>query len=459
MPSKTTIVTMPDSKRSLMEAIIESSPEGVVVADKQGNIVYANPSYNRINGIDAKERMGMNVLTTNPAGALANALRSRQPVLGNRHRPPGSRGEVVAHAFPIMVEGDIIGAAAFFREAGQAVEILNLLAKTQEYADVLANKIEGMGRAPYTFDSIIGNNEKLLKAISMARRAAPTNSTVLLRGESGTGKELLAAAIHNESRRYSCPFIHVNCAAIPETLLESEFFGYEKGAFTGADRRKLGTFELADRGTIFLDEISDMDQRLQAKLLLVLQNGQFRRLGGVDNITVDVRVIAATNRDLEEMVVRSKFREDLYFRLNVVEIRLPPLRERTDDIPLLVDHLLRKISRRIGKASAGVDRRALHMLEKYCWPGNVRELENVLERGLTLSEGGKPLTECDLVLPTHRLGERQEIRSLADMERHMIKEALSRYGRTVQGKTQAAETLGISLTTLYNKIKKLGIEI
>ncbi|MBC7337480.1 MAG: sigma 54-interacting transcriptional regulator, partial [Clostridia bacterium] len=198
------------------------------------------------------------------------------------------------------------------------------------------------------------------------------------------GKELFAAAIHNASRRARQPFVHVNCAAIPDTLLESEFFGYEKGSFTGATQRKLGTFELADRGTIFLDEIGDMDLRLQAKVLQVLQSGEFRRVGGTTTIKVNVRVIAATNRNLEQLMDKGQFREDLYFRLNVVEINVPPLRERKEDIPLLVDHLLEKIGRKIGKRVAGITEEALVLLEQYCWPGNVRELENVLERALAL---------------------------------------------------------------------------
>lgn len=442
----------------LGRAILDSSPEGILVADAAGHILYANEAYTRICRRDGRERVGTNILDTNPHGALAEALRTGQPVFGKKHRPPGSHADVVSHAFPIYLEGKLAGGVVFFQEVTEALEILEQLARAQESLAILSTKIESMGKAPHTFASIIGQSACLQRALTMARKAAATDSTVLLRGESGTGKELFAAAIHNASRRASQPFVHVNCAAIPDTLLESEFFGYEKGAFTGASQRKLGTFELADRGTIFLDEIGDMDLRLQAKLLQVLQSGEFRRIGGTTTIKVDVRVIAATNRNLEELIEKGQFRQDLYFRLNVVEINLPPLRERKGDIPLLVDHLLGKIGRKIGKRAAGITAEALAMLEQYHWPGNVRELENVLERALALAEEGRPVTEADIFPPKPRQAGQDDLMPLAELEKVMICKALEKFGTSVQGKRDAARALGISLSTLYEKLKRMGGE-
>lgn len=446
-----------DGKVFSSQAVLDSSPEGIVVTDDQGNIVYANEAYSRICSNDRLGRMGSNVLASNPEGALTEVLHTGKPVVGNRHRPPGSKVDVVAHAYPIMLGEKLVGAAAFFREANQALEILDRLAKAQERVDILNKKIGSLGRSRHTFSSIVGKGESFRKAIVMAVKAASTNSTVLLRGESGTGKDLFAAAIHNASRRSHQPFVQVNCAAIPETLLESEFFGYEKGSFTGASRRKVGTLELADKGTLFLDEIGDMDLKLQAKLLDALQNRQFRRLGGSSTIKVDVRVIAATNRNLEDLIEKGLFREDLYFRLHVVVINIPPLREHKEDIPLLIDHLLKKIGRRIGKQPAGIDEGAYRLLRDYCWPGNVRELENVLERALTLSEAGRPLTEYDIVLPS--IGPRKGYKTgtLMEMEQAAIEEALKKYGTSLKAKRAIAQSLGISLTTLYAKIKKMNL--
>ncbi|MBC7347129.1 MAG: sigma 54-interacting transcriptional regulator, partial [Clostridia bacterium] len=436
--SKATTLTSPllASLGPLGRAILDSSPEGILIADKEGTILYANDAYTKICRRDGLQLLGKNILLTNPQGALAEVLRTGQPVFGKKVRPAGSQCDVIAHAFPISLNGRTVGGVVFFQEAAEALEILEQLTRARESLAILTTKMESMGKAPYTFASIVGRSRCLQEALATARKAATTDSTVLLRGESGTGKELFAAAIHNASRRARQPFVHVNCAAIPDNLLESEFFGHEKGSFTGASQRKLGTFELADRGTIFLDEIGDMDLRLQAKVLQVLQSGEFRRVGGTATIKVNVRVIAATNRNLEELMDKGQFRQDLYFRLNVVEINIPPLRERKEDIPLLVDHLLGKIGRKIGKRVAGISEEALTLLERYCWPGNVRELENVLERALALVEEGQPVTAGDIFLPRPRQAGQEEFMPLAEMERVMIEKALAKFGTSVQGKRE-----------------------
>ena len=438
----------------LGQAVLDSSSEGILLADLEGNIIYTNKSYTRICMSDGQERLGKNILQTNPHGALTEVLLSGQPIFGKKHFPPGSHSEVLSNSFPIYIDNQMVGAIVFFREIGEALKVLEDLAKAREDIRLLSNKLEQIGRAKADFNSIIGQNRHLIEAVSLARRVAKTDSTALLRGESGTGKQLFAEAIHNASKRLYHPFIHVNCAAIPDSLLESEFFGYEKGSFTGAGQRKIGTFELADQGTIFLDEIGDMDLRLQAKLLQVLQNGEFRRLGGMKVIKVNTRVVAATNRNLEELINKESFRKDLYFRLNVVSIEIPPLRERIDDIPLIVQTLLPKISRRIGKKITGIEHEVLAKLEQYHWPGNIRELENVLEKAITLCEG-ELVKADDIYLSLLPSIESDSIMPLEELEQLMISRALQRFGTSLTGKKTTARVLGISLTTLYNKLRKL----
>ncbi len=312
-----------------------------------------------------------------------------------------------------------------------------------------------------TFGSLIGNSPEMRKIYQNIEQAAPTSASVLITGDSGTGKELVAQTIHQLSPRATFPFVAINCAAIPETLLESEIFGHEKGAFTGAADRRQGCFELADRGTLFLDEIGEMTPQTQVKLLRVLQERKFRRLGGRTEQSVDVRVIAATNIDPLEAVQAAKLREDLFYRLNVFAFRLPPLRERKEDLPLLVQAFISEFNARNQKSVAGVDHQAMRMLEQYPWPGNVRELRNVIERATILSAG--PFIE-PRHLPPVLSGEpaKQQQPQVAlgpgvtveEAERRLILMTLE---HTRDNKTRAAEILGISLKTLHNKLNKLRL--
>jgi DNA-binding NtrC family response regulator len=312
-----------------------------------------------------------------------------------------------------------------------------------------------------TFGSLIGNSPEMRKIYQVVEQAAPTSASVLITGDSGTGKELVAQTIHQLSPRAPFPFVAINCAAIPETLLESEIFGHEKGAFTGAADRRQGCFELADRGTLFLDEIGEMTPQTQVKLLRVLQERKFRRLGGRTEQSVDVRMIAATNVEPFEAVQGGKLREDLFYRLNVFAFRLPPLRERKEDLPLLVQAFINEFNARNQKSIAGVDHQAMRMLEQYGWPGNVRELRNVIERATILAAG--PLIE-PRHLPPSLTGEppRQHQPQVAlgpgvtveEAERRLILMTLE---HTRDNKTRAAEILGISLKTLHNKLNKLRL--
>jgi formate hydrogenlyase transcriptional activator len=310
------------------------------------------------------------------------------------------------------------------------------------------------------FEEIVGSSESLVQTLGQVARVAPTDSTVLVTGESGTGKELIARAIHKRSRRADRPFIRVNCAAIPQSLIASELFGHEKGAFTGATERRLGRFELANGGTIFLDEIGDIPADMQVALLRVLQEREFERVGGSRTVTVDVRVIAATNRDLKAAVEAGTFRLDLFYRLNVFPVRAPSLRERQDDIPLLAKYFIERYARSAGKQIKHIDRKTLELLQAYDWPGNIRELQNVIERAVILCDG---TTLCiDESSMHHGTVETLQTstplsKALTKTEKAMIEAALEETGGRVSGPSGAAVKLGIPRSTLESRIRSLQI--
>jgi two-component system NtrC family response regulator len=344
-------------------------------------------------------------------------------------------------------------------------ELLLILNKVIERSNLIREnkELKAQLQERYLFNNIIYGSPKMEEVMGLVARVAPSQATVLIRGESGTGKELIAYAIHYASPRAGKPFVKVNCGAIPETLLESELFGHEKGAFTGATRRRIGRFEEADGGSIFLDEIGDLAPGTQIKLLRILQEKEFQRLGSNLTLKTDVRVIAATHRDLEEAMTQGQFREDLYYRLNVISIHLPPLRERREDIPLLVDYFLKKYSKQNQKSIADISKEARALLLRFPYPGNVRELENLIERAVVLCRGevintqdlpfhlreGKPERPWEAQKPVKSLPE-----SLEDIERDLILKALHEH----QGiQTKSAESLGISERVLRYKIKKYQI--
>ena len=330
---------------------------------------------------------------------------------------------------------------------------------------------EALGQR-YQFENIVANSAAMQEVLARVEQVAPTNSTVLLGGESGVGKDMIARAIHQHSRRVSGPFIKINCTAIPENLLESELFGYEKGAFTGAAAAKPGKFELADKGTIFLDEIGDMPGTLQAKLLRVLQEREFERLGGTRTIKVDVRVVAATNQDLRAALEQGPFREDLYYRLNVVPISIPPLRAHKEDIPYLADHFITRFAQGSGKAIEGITPAAMKLLIDFHWPGNIRELENILERAVVMAAGPRIDVgdiHLDIAAPAgDRAGAASSATAangsavlflpqgmtLEQFEDKLIREALQRAGGN---KSQAARLLGLSRNALRYRLSKIGV--
>jgi DNA-binding NtrC family response regulator len=326
--------------------------------------------------------------------------------------------------------------------------------KLQRENAILRKKLS---RRYHHFD-VITKNARMQEILSLARDISSLRSTVLIRGESGTGKELIARAIHFSGDRASKPFITVSCAALTETLLESELFRYEKSAFTGAAGQTRGKFELADSGTIFLDEIGDISAKLQADLLRVLQERCFYRVGGTEEVRVDARVIAATNKDLSQLVAEGKFRDDLFYRLNVIEIRIPPLRERREDIPLLAEHFVERISHELSKEVNGISADALKVLLDYDWPGNVRELENAIERAIVTSRNGM-LEDANFSAFQHGAAGRQPWMvpdlPLAELERQAIVAALERRNGNVK---EAAAALGIDRSTLYDKLKRYEIK-
>ena len=351
----------------------------------------------------------------------------------------------------------------FLRQVAKqvAVAVENALAFQQiaELKDKLAKEklyLEDEIRIEYNFDEIVGDSPALTRVLKQVEIVAPTDSTVLILGETGTGKELIARAIHNLSGRQERTFVKLNCAAIPSGLLESELFGHERGAFTGAIAQKIGRFELADKGTLFLDEVADIPLDLQSKLLRVLQEQEFERLGSTRTIKTNARLVAATNRNLAEMVAEKEFRNDLYYRLNVFPLTVPALRDRREDIPLLVRYFAQKLARKMNKKIDSIPAESMTILSRYHWPGNIRELENLMERAVILSQGAElyvPLAELNMVTSV----ETQPIASLEAAERDHIMRALQAAKWIIGGPAGAAAKLGMKRTTLQSKMQKLSI--
>lgn len=445
-----------------LHLILETVQDGICVVDKLGYIAYVNPAYVRITEAPVEQLVGQNVARLSPRGARSQALVTGKPVLGNISRKPNGQ-TIVANVNPIIIDGEVVGVVSVIKNISEVQGVLDNLNKVMAQAEYLEHELRRAKKSFKAFDKFIGKSGKVLDALAIAAKAAEGHATVLIRGESGTGKELVTEGIHFTSRYAKGPFIRVNCAAIPAALLESELFGHEKGAFTGAIRRKLGAFELADKGTIFLDEIGEMEKSMQAKILRVLQKREFQRVGGEETILVAVRIIAATSRDLEKMVAEGEFREDLYYRLNIIPIILPPLRDRKEDIPLLVEHFLSKICGEQNKKTKEIRRDAMEVLLRYRWPGNVRELENIIERIVTLSDG--PAIDIEL-LPGYIRGKAADPDSPENVfsdeailpwdtyEKKIIKMALDKYGTF----NRAAKVLGLTHKTVAAKARKYGLE-
>jgi len=367
------------------------------------------------------------------------------------------------------VEAVKLGAFDYLTKPVKMDEILITLKRALEFRDLKRENqnLKNQLKKKYKFENIVGDSDKMHRIFETIEKVADTDSTILILGESGTGKELIAKAIHYNSYRREGPFVPVNCAAIPSELLESELFGHEKGAFTNAIRTRIGRFELASGGTVFLDEIGDMSPNLQSKLLRVLQERQFERIGGVKTVKVDIRIIAATHQDLKAEVEQGKFRQDLYYRLNVIPLQVPPLRERKSDIPLLVQHFLAHFIKTKKRRIQGIDNEVMNRLLEYHWPGNVRELENIIERIVILTNN-ETISIHDLPekIPTHSRDEQQVLfeipeegisldHAINEFEKKLILQALDKTGWI---KNKAAQLLNLNRTTLIEKIKRQNLQ-
>lgn len=452
--------------QSMLEGIFNSSQDAISVCDENGTGLLINPAYTELIGLSEKDIIGKPATTDIVKGESVHirVLKTKKPVKETRLIVGPHKKEVVASAAPIIVDGELKGSVGILHDLTELKRLNNELMQAKQIIRSL--------EAKYTFDDIIGNDYLMRKSVDKAKKGALTPATVLLRGESGTGKELFAHAIHNLSNRKYNQFIRVNCAAINENLLESELFGYESGAFTGALKEgKVGYFEQAHGGTIFLDEIGEIPLSTQVKLLRVLQEKEIIRVGSTRPINVDVRVIAATNAPLERAIEEGTFREDLYYRLNVLPIHIPPLRKRKNDFYPLILHLIKKFNQEYGRKVESIDDEALSLLKNYSWPGNVRELQNIIGRSMINMKFNETIIKKEHI-PKLFINDKQtnnkEIKindtkdskslkkTMEDLEKEVIRNSLKRNNNN---RTDAAKELKISIRNLYYKIQKYDIEL
>lgn len=453
-----------------LQLILQSVQDGICVINGSGMVDYVNDSYLNILNINRNDIMGRNIKDISPEG-LRNKVLETGKSIKNAIIKKSNDVIIVSNINPIIVDNEIVGVISVVKNLKEVQVLTEKLNKVSARAEYLEEELIRTKKPEMVFSNFIGKSGKVIDAMSIALKAAQSKATILIRGESGTGKELIAEGIHYASTNFKGPFIRVNCAAIPENLLESELFGHEKGSFTGAIKRKLGKFELAQHGTIFLDEIGEMEKNMQAKILRVLQEREIQRIGSEETIKLDIRVIAATNRNLEEMVKEEQFREDLYYRLNVIPIFLPPLRERKQDIGLLAEYFMNKFEAYRGKPIMGITNEAMEALLCYAWPGNVREFENLFERLFALVDEkyialkhlppyirGERVEEqennCSEKDKSAKLFDNDDIFTMEEYEKIIIEKALKKY----ESYNAAGKALGLNHKTIAAKARKFGIE-
>jgi len=446
--------------KSMLEAIFNATEDAISVVDENGINIMINPAYTRLTGLKSEDIIGK-VATADIAQGKSihmEVLKSKNVIRHARLIVGPNRKDVLASAAPIITGDKLKGSVAVLSDVTEVKK----LAKDLNAAKRIIRNLE----AKYDLEDIIGSHPLILECIDKAKKASDLNITVLLRGESGTGKELFAHAIHNNGNRKYNKFVKVNCAALSENLLESELFGYEEGAFSGAKKGgKKGLFEQADNGTIFLDEIGEMTPKLQTKLLRVLQEKEILRVGGVKTIPVNVRVIAATNRNLEEAIKDKSFREDLYYRLHMYPIEIPPLRDRKSDLEEIADFIIQKLNSEYGRITEGIGSEAFKYLKAYSWPGNVRELENTLGRALinmnfnekTIKLSHLPkFSDVQINIDDEferDLGNEETILNLNDFVKQKEKQYILKVLKKCKSREEAAQKLGISIRSLYYKLK------
>ena len=459
--------------KSTLESIVNSMFDCIVVVDKNGTITMLNEAYGEFLGVDPQKVIGKPVVDVIENTRMQIVAQTGRAEICDT-QSIGQHNTVVTRV-PIIKDGEVVGAVGkvIFKDVKDLKVLARKFSKLESELEYYKEELIKVHGGKYTIDNISGSSEKIQWLKTIALRAAKGNSTVLVTGESGTGKELFAQAVHYASSRRHGPFIKINCASIPENLLESELFGYDEGAFTGARKGgKPGKFELANGGTIFLDEIGDMSMPMQAKLLRVLQEREVERVGGTKTQPVDVRVITATNRELDQMMSSGQFRQDLYYRLNIISLHIPPLRERREDIPELCQALLRKINRELHFGLEGISPEAMNLLSEYDWPGNVRELENVLERAVNLMDdesfilpehlppGLKRAMRATAALAENHEEDSQNTSELAGIIVEAEKQAIYKALETAGGnKSRAAKILGIHRSGFYQKLQKYSIKL
>ena len=438
-------------------AIFQPMQEGILIINTAARIVFANQAYLDFLGMRWEDIQGRLLREIRPGARLPDVLATGRPIL---HAPRTEKQDEIyfVNMYPIKEDGEVVGGISVVTFLKDAYDFQSELDAYEKRNKQVLRRVNKANSARYTFDSIVAAAENSRAALQLARKAAATEASVMLASESGTGKELYAQAIHNASTRKNEVFVAINCANFNANTLESELFGYVEGAFTGAKKGgKIGLFEAASGGTLFLDEVSEMDYALQAKLLRAIQEGRIRPVGSVNEIEVDVRLICASNADLNAYIEEGKFRRDLYYRLSTFRIRIPPLRERREDIPALTEALLAELSKKL-KRSVTITDEALRCLTVHDWPGNVRELRNVLEFSAYLSDNGSIVQDS---LPEHIVRpamEQPEItlsQRVRVFEQAEINKLLLKNGTDLAGKKKTAKQLGVSLATLYNKLAPL----
>jgi transcriptional regulator with PAS, ATPase and Fis domain len=443
----------------ILKTLVDNDNDGLVIIDKNAIITMISKSYCDFLETTQENAVGKPVTDVIENTRMHKVLETGEPETAQLQKIKGNY--MIASRMPIIKNGELIGVIGkvLFRNV-KDLNILNRkITNMKKELETYKTRLKQLNTASYSFDDIIGLSEKIVTAKSISSKAAQTHSNVLILGESGTGKELFAHAIHLASDRLYAPFVKVNCAAIPTGLLESELFGYEGGAFTGAKKEgKVGKFEQANGGTIFLDEIGDMPLHMQVKLLRVLQEKEVEKIGSIGSKKIDVRIIAATNRNLEKSMHEGNFRQDLYYRLNVVTIHIPALRERTDDIMLIANHLIKKICCDLNKKVLSISKQSEYYLKNYAWKGNIRELENILERAINIIEDSNFISTQDLPQEITGVKHTKVIKSLKETMIITEKQAIIDALNSADGnKTKTAKSLEIGRTSLYEKIQKYNI--
>lgn len=439
-----------------VKIILDSLYDGILIIDSEGIVRYINPAYTRITKVKEEDIIGKKLSDVRKGSYLTEVIKSGKLQL-NVHRKM-DEVEYIVNMVPIYgKKNKVLGGISLLNELNDVYKLTEKLNLSKIIIQNLKEHVKSLGSGKYNFDDIIAVDKKSVEIKAFAKRIALTDSNVLITGESGTGKELYASAIHNFSLRKDFPFIPVNCASFEKSLIESELFGYEEGTFTGAKKNgKTGLFQLANGGVLFLDEIGELEYGLQGKLLRVLQEKSIRKIGGSKEIPIDVRLICATNKDLFKLMEEGKFRRDLYYRIAIIPLTIPPLRERKDDIPALANKFISDLSQKY-KKDMFLSQEAIQLLKEYEWCGNIRELKNIIEFTFNMREE-KVILKEHLPIKVEENILDSEIIELNEyinkVEKEYINKAIAKYGDSVEGKKKAAKALGISLATFYNKLNR-----